>query len=119
MFYIDAEHDAATVNMGAPWRLPTTDDFQELCDNCTHELCSRNGYKGMLFTSKINGNSIFFPYSGYGGGSLWNNRGGYGYYWSSSLYSATLGRGLNFYSGGVTPQSLNSRYYGFAGRAVQ
>ena len=116
---IDAENDAATVNMGAPWRLPTSDDFQELCDNCTHELCYRNGYKGMLFTSKINGNSTFFPCSGYGFGSSWFSRGGRGYYWSSSLYSAALGRDLRFGSGGVSPQHNYNRFYGFAGRAVQ
>ena len=61
----------------------------------------------------------FFPCSGNGNGSSWNNRGGNGNYWSSSLNSATNGRNLSFYSGGVNPQNNNNRFNGFVGRAVQ
>ena len=116
---IDLEHDAARVNLGAPWRMPTSAEFQELVDNCECKMCSRNGYRGMQFTSKINGNYIFLPCSGNGYGSSWNNRGSYGYYWSGSLYSATSGRYLYFGSGGVDPQNSYSRFYGFAVRPVQ
>ena len=116
---IDLEHDSARVNMGEPWRMPTSEEFQELDDNCTHEFCSVNGYRGMRFTSKINGNSIFFPCSGFGYGTTWYYRGSIGYYWSGSLYSATNGRSLGFGSGGVYPQDNNDRFYGFAVRAVQ
>jgi hypothetical protein len=63
--------------------------------------------------------SLFFPCSGNGNGSSWNNRGSNGNYWSSSLNSATNGRNLNFNSGGVNPQNTNNRFNGFAGRAVQ
>ena len=62
---------------------------------------------------------IFFPCSGYGSGQSWNVRGSRGYYWSRSLYSQTDGRGLNFHSGGVSPQGTNNRFDGFARRAVQ
>jgi len=116
---IDAEHDAATANLGEPWRMPTKENFVELYENCTHEFCSLNCYRGMKFTSKINGNSIFFPCSGYGHGSSWNLRGGNGHYWSASFYSAVYARYLDFNSGGVGPQDINYRYYGFAVRPVQ
>ena len=116
---IDLEHDAARVNMGEPWRMPTEDDFVELCDNCTTSFESLNGYKGMRFTSKINGNSIFLPCSGVGYGTSWHGRGSRGLYWSSSLYSASYGRLLLFYSGGVYPQYNDYRFSGFAVRAVQ
>ena len=116
---LDVEHDAATVNLGAPWRMPTGKEFQELYDNCTWEWTTENGYYGVRFTSKINGKSIFFSASGYGNGSSWYNRGASGYYWSASFYSARGARFLLFYSGGVSPQSNSSRYYGFAVRAVQ
>lgn len=116
---IDAAHDAATANPGAPWRMPTDEEFQELCDNCDWEWTTENGYYGVRFTSKINGKSIFFAASGYGAGSSWNNRGAYGYYWSSSFSSSRYARSLSFGSGGVSPQSSNNRYYGFAVRAVQ
>ena len=62
---------------------------------------------------------LFFPCSGNGNGTSWNNRGSNGNYWSSSLNSATNGRNLNFNSGGVNPQNNNNRFNGFTGRAVQ
>ncbi len=116
---IDLEHDAARVNLGEPWQMPTSEQFKELDDNCTHEFCSVNGFRGMRFTSKKNGNSIFFPCSGYGDGTAWDYRGSYGSYWSGSLNSAAHGRGLSFSSGGVYPQDSSNRFYGFAARAVQ
>ena len=116
---IDAEHDAATVNLGEPWCMPTEDDFQELYDNCDWTRKTVNGVNGYLVTSKINGNSIFFPCSGYGHGSSWLYRGGNGLYWSASFYSAVSARYLYFGSGGVGPQGNNVRYYGFAVRPVQ
>lgn len=116
---IDLEHDAARVNLGEPWQMPTSDQFQELNDNCDIEFCSVNGYRGMRFTSKVNGNSIFFACSGNGYGTSWNNRGANGGYWSSSFNSARSARYLYFYSGGVHPQRNNYRYSGFAVRPVQ
>ena len=116
---IDLEHDAARVNMGEPWQMPTSEQMQELFDNCTWTRKNLNGVNGYLVTSKINGNSIFFACSGNGFGTSWSNRGSNGYYWSSSLYSATNGRLLYFYSGGVYPQNDYGRFYGFAVRAVQ
>ena len=116
---IDAVHDAATVNLGAPWRMPTDEEFQELYDNCDWEWKTENGYYGVRFTSRINGKSIFFSVSGYGIGSSWYSRGALGYYWSASFSSARLARYLLFYSGGVNPQYTSNRYDGFAVRAVQ
>ena len=116
---IDEGHDAATVNMGAPWRMPTNDDFMELDKYCKHEWVEQNGYYGMRFTSNVNGNSIFFAASGLGYGSSWNYRGSGGYYWSASFSSARDARSLSFSSGGVDPQDDYYRYYGFAVRAVQ
>ena len=116
---IDLEHDAARINMGEPWQMPTSDQFQELYDNCDWVRKTQNGVNGYLVTSKINGASIFFACSGNGDGASWNNRGSSGYYWSSSLDSATDGRHLYFGSGGVYPQYNYRRFYGFAVRAVQ
>lgn len=117
---LDAAHDAATVNLGASWRMPTDKEFQELYDNCDWEWTTENGYHGVRFTSRINGKSIFFSASGYGAGSSWINRGRYGFCWSASFYSARVARSLGFYSGGVDSQyNVYSRHYGFAVRAVQ
>ena len=78
-----------------------------------------NGVYGRLFTSKLNGNSIFFPAAGYYNGPTLHGRGSYGLYWSASRYSDSLGYGLYFGSGDVTPQYDDGRRYGFSVRAVQ
>ena len=113
-------YDAARHNMGAPWRMPTVGEFQELNSNCDSEWTDEDGVAGRRFTSRINGNSIFFPASGYRSGTGLNGRGSSGYYWSASLYSQTHGYDLNFNSGGVNPAyNLDSRFDGFSVRAVQ
>ncbi len=125
--------DAARANLGSPWRQPTTGEFAELFSNCIYidangaevdttqadKRVTVNGVLGLYLQSKINGNRIFFACSGNGYGTSWVSRGSGGYYWSSSLYSATDGRYLGFYSGGVHPQNGSNRFYGFAVRAVQ
>lgn len=125
--------DAARMNCGAPWRLPTTEEIKELFDNSnfvdengnvisaetTNKLITMNSIVGIRLKSKINGKYLFFPCSGYGYGTSWYSRGALGYYWSSSLYSAAHGRLLHFYSGGVYPQYYDRRFVGFAVRPVQ
>ena len=127
-------YDAAFANFGNSWRLPTTEDFAELFNSsntkyvdasgteiadATNKLTTINGIRGICLMSKANGKTIFFPCSGMGNGTSWNNRGSGGYYWSSSLYSPTYGRNLSLYSGGVNPQNNSNRFYGFAVRPVQ
>ena len=56
--------DAATVNWGGNWRMPTRDEINELRENCDLSVIDVNGVSGFQFTSKINGNSIFFPFTG-------------------------------------------------------
>ena len=105
--------------MGAPCRLPTSGEFVELNNNCDSEWTDEDGVAGRRFTSRINGNSIFFPASGdYYGTSLYY-RGSYGYYWSSTWNSETNARYLFFDSTGVYPQYDDGRRYGFTVRAVQ
>ena len=47
---LDLEDDAAHVNMGGNWRMPTTDDFVELFNNTDIYIVKRNGeeIKGVL-----------------------------------------------------------------------
>ena len=112
-------YDMARHNMGAPSRLPTTGEFQELVNNCTSEWTDEDGVAGRRFTSNINGNSIFFPASGLYDGTTLSNRGSRGYYWSSTYNSETNARYLLFNSSEVNPTYNLSRRYGFAVRAVQ
>ena len=125
--------DCARANLGAPWRLPTNDEFGELFTNSDfidangaviaaateNKLITMNSIVGIRIKSKINGNILFFPCSGGGAGTSRNCRGSGGYYWSATFYSARGARYLYFYSGGVFPQGSNYRYLGFAVRPVQ
>ena len=116
---VNNTYDMARHNIGAPCRLPTSGEFTELNNNCDSEWTDEDGVAGRRFTSRINGNSVFFPASGnYGGTSLYG-RGSSGYYWSSSWFSETDARSLNFSSSNVNPQSYGNRRYGFTARAVQ
>jgi hypothetical protein len=99
--------------------MPTVGEFQELVANCDSEWTDEDGVTGRRFTSRINGNSIFFPASGDRYGTGLNYHGSYGYYWSSSLHSQTDGYHLGFDSAGVNPASNGSRFNGFSVRAVQ
>ena len=82
---LDAADDAATVNLGSPWRMPTADEIKELIGHCTWTWTTQDGVKGYEVKSKKNGNSIFLPAAGYRSYSKLNYAGSQGYYWSSSL----------------------------------
>ena len=112
-------YDAARHNMGAPCRLPTVGEFQELNSNCDSEWTDEDGVAGRRFTSRINGNSIFFPASGLYNGTSLVNRGSNGLFWSSSYLSASSAYNLYFDSSNVSPAGYDSRRYGFTARAVQ
>ena len=125
--------DAARVNLGAPWRMPTTGEYEELFANIDYidadgntidssqanKLITINSITGIRIKSKNNGKILFFPCSGHGYGTSWYDSGSNGYYWASSFYSSTNCCYLYFDSGGVNPQSKNNRFRGFAVRAVQ
>ena len=105
MGYIDptgnltAAHDAATVHLGAPWRMPTVEEFSALIVNCTAMWTSRNGVNGRLVTGMgaYASKSIFLPAAGYGYGSGLNNLGSYGAYWSSTPISGHSDRACFLY----------------------
>lgn len=115
---LSLSQDAARANLGAPWRMPTAAEFQELYNNCTSEWTTINGVNGRLFTSNVNGKTLFFPAAGYFYGKSLYNRGSFGYYWSSSYYSAAYARLLDFDSASVNPQYSYYRRSGYSVRAV-
>ena len=112
-------YDAAMHNMGEPCRMPLVTEFQELNTNCYSEWTEEDGVAGRRFTSRINGNSIFFPASGYRVGTSLYGRGSDGYYWSASLNSQAYGYNLHFSASEVYPADSSYRFYGFSVRAVQ
>lgn len=116
---ISASIDMARINLGSPWRLPTTTEFKELYDNSTWTWTTLNDVNGYLVTSNVNSKTLFFPAAGHGNGTSLYSRGSYGNYWSSSYLSAVYARSLSFNSTSVSPQHYSCRFYGFSVRAVQ
>lgn len=82
---LDLDDDAAHVNWGGSWRMPTEDELNELFTECTWEWTTVNSVNGFKVKSNKNSNSIFIPAAGYyKDGSLDLNQL-YGYIWSNSL----------------------------------
>ena len=117
--------DAATVNWGTSWRMPTQEEMQELIDGCDKDEYfgdnKYNGLNGILLTSKTdNTKSIFLPAAGYRNNESFTLKDSRGYYWSSMLYSSgqEFARYLRLYSGTLDVPN-NGRFLGFTVRAVQ
>ncbi len=100
---LDLVNDAAHVNWGGDWRIPTLAEIKELNSNCTTKWTTDyngTGVAGRIVTSKLNGNSIFLPAAGWRGNSSLSYAGSLGLYWSSSLNTSRPYRayGLRFAS---------------------
>ncbi len=112
--------DAAVVNWGGCWRMPTYAEWEELCntDNCTWTPINNNGHcEGYKVTSTRNGNSIFLPAAGLYTESGFDRAGLNGYFWASTLFSVPdQGCGLYFDDAGH-PHAF-SRYQGLSVRPV-
>ncbi|MBR5081260.1 MAG: protein kinase [Bacteroidales bacterium] len=112
--------DAASVNWGNGWRLPTITQWKELMQNTTSDAMTRNGVKGRLFVGP-NGNSMFLPAAGYYDSGKQCSVD-FGYYWSNSLCSDYPYRSwyfwFNMYPNGFST-GHESRKYGKFIRAVR
>jgi hypothetical protein len=82
---LEMRDDAARVNWGGNWRMPTDAELTELHNNCIWTWTTQNGVNGYKVTSKSNGNSIFLPAAGCYRGSSLQFVCEVGEYWSSSL----------------------------------
>ena len=80
-------YDAATANWGAPWRMPTKAQCQELRDKCTSVWTTQNRVNGRKFIGP-NGGTIFLPAAGYCYDDRLSVLGSFGHYWSSTLCEA-------------------------------
>jgi hypothetical protein len=111
---LDVEHDAATVNMGSNWRMPTSAETLELLQNTKHYYIGEDGSiiagpfdyetnqsvkgldgsklrsicfvkNGEAFDYDNRSNFIEFPFAGGCDGSLLSYDGLYCFVWSSSV----------------------------------
>lgn len=122
--------DAATVNWGVNWQMPSIEQFAELIDsnNTTTSWTTLNGVSGRMIVSKSNDKRIFLPAAGYRASTegLLDSR--YGFYWSRSLNmvdwtSSTYGRYLRFSSSEIEANPYNyggsDYYYRYSGLCVR
>ena len=116
---LDAEHDAATVNMGSDWRMPTSAETLELVENTDHYYIDLSGNtvagpfdydtnssdkgldgsklrsicfvkKGEEFNYNDRTNFIEIPFAGICFGSLLGFDGLSGFVWSSSVRESVV-----------------------------
>lgn len=125
---LESDDDAAYVNWGSSWRMPTVDEMNELIENCTFQGISYNGCWGLKVRGP-NGNCMFLPAAGYSGSTPGMAQlRGYTYYWTSTLgqdefkalnFSLYMNPGNAFYTIGVIDSNGGShRRYGYSVRAV-
>jgi hypothetical protein len=85
---LDKEDDAASVNWGGAWRMPTEEEIDELRTDCTWEVDTLNGVAGLILTGP-NGNNIFIPASGDKENGTHVNLEIGGFCWSNTIYLAS------------------------------
>ena len=83
---LDIIDDAARMNWGGKWRMPSDSEWGELISQCTWEWDNeKNGY---VVTSQKEGytdKSIFIPRAGYKGGGNYSCGSHVGHYWANYL----------------------------------
>lgn len=82
---LEPEDDVAHVKWGDSWRMPTSEEVQELISHCNWERTTLNNVNGWRVMGG-NGNEIFIPAAGYYHYGEIYDSGLFGYYWSASLY---------------------------------
>ena len=110
--------DAARVNWGGNWRMPTDAEMTELREQCTWIWTTQNGVNGYKVTG-TNGNSIFLPAAGYRDYSSLSLAGIDGAYRSSSLSTNyTSSAYCLLFNSSYVGWGNSSRYYGHSVRPV-
>lgn len=123
-----ATYDAARVNWGGTWRMPTQAECKELLDTRyypeSYEWAWQtdylgSGHNGFLVTCLANNNSIFLPAAGMRSGNDFGGAGSYGYYWSSSVVTEDTSQAYNLpLSSGSYYMANFYRYVGYSIRPV-
>ena len=113
---LDPEDDAAYVNWGSSWRMPTLEQQQELVEYCTWTWTQQNGVNGQLVIGP-NGDTIFLPAAGDRLFESFRFTGSSGYYLPRTLglissYAVSI---VSFNSGSVVWRAISGRDHGISG----
>lgn len=120
---LDTADDAATVNMGAGWRMPTINEFQALgaaANTAWTANYNSTGVAGIVCTDKTDSSKVlFFPAAGYCYNSSVIGIGSNSIYWTSSLNTSKMERSFYIlsYTGGMGWQN-GTRCNGLTVRGV-
>lgn len=118
VFVLESLDDAATVNWGKSWRMPTIFELQDLENKCTWEWKIINGVNGYKITAK-NNNWIFLPAAGKRFGTSSGDVGSGCHYWSSSVDERNSNIAYYLYfSSNIKSTLYSRRYYGYSVRPV-
>lgn len=140
---LELEDDAAHVNWGGKWRMPTREQQDELCEQCYWvwtENYNNSGVKGyIVYKAKASSDKdvkvfkdipplssyslsdahIFLPAVGYRYNGDLNGARSFGFYWSSSLYASNPGNAWGVYfSSDYVGSGNTGRFCGQSVRAV-
>lgn len=118
-YELDPEDDAATVNWGDEWTMPTYVQWEELSTKCTWNWATLDNVEGYKVVGP-NGNYIFLPTTRYYQNDYYGS--GYGYYWSKtcngSICEYALPLIFDRYGTHYYPTSYR-RWYGLSIRPVR
>lgn len=115
---LKAEDDAATVNLGAGWRMPSNQEIVELLTECRWTWTTEKDVPGYRITGP-NKNSIFLPSAGYRDGNELLRYGNSVFCWSRNL-SNTLSAQAFYVGASQADKGCEEdyRYYGQTIRPV-
>jgi hypothetical protein len=114
---LEPEDDAATMNWGGNWRMPTQSEWNELREKCEWRWVTVNNVKGYQVTNRANGASIFLPAAGKKDGRTLFDQNEVGYYWTRWLATKHEAKSyiMHVYSDWSAQET---RCYGLSVRAV-
>ena len=77
-YKLSSQFDAATRIWGNGWRMPTREDYEELYNNCTRDIVFKTvdgkSTQITVYISKNNGESIYFPQTGWSSDFYFKNK---------------------------------------------
>lgn len=116
---LDLKDDAAYINMGGKWRIPTNEQLIELFNYSTYKVETINEVKGIMFTSIIEDNKLFIPFAGIWSGWFCGT-GSFTYILSSQVHASYTHHAclLACYSSGYVCIFYNNRYFALPVRGV-
>lgn len=127
---IPLSQDAARVHCGAPWRMPTVEEQNELLANVIYvnadgveiegnaKGTTVNGINGVYMKSKINGNLLFIPFAGIGLSNA--DKGSRFRLWSSTIHASDNNKGKQIESHtSVIPKTNYDNGFRYSGASIR